>query len=287
MVMRQVQRLLAVAVVAAGLGMAAGCGCGKVLRKADATTVEWFLVIDASYSVPPQALERYKTELARDSVLCRLRPGETVHVMVMDSDPYDDVRAFPIAQGSPRDVLKQELDIYQHVKSIKRRPQTERGTNFGEAINYLKEKIAYAEETRQKRMKTGEQPPSLPTYVMVMLTDGVAEGWQVEGVGGLPKNVEVRIWFCGISPWSENDPQAKKLRTLLSKDYPNLKGRQLKDLVECSLRDHCRKLGLADVNVRPYAHSDWVQDFLADLHRDQDAATLKGLTAGHLVEEGY
>ena len=280
-----------VALTAIGLmALGAACGCGGMRERfavSGARSIEWLLAIDATDSVPPAAFEKYKVELARDSVLCRLWPGETVHVLAMDSDPIDDAESFTVEPGSPTDILKRELAIYQHIKDMKRRPPTERGTNLSAVINHLAEKIAYAEEVRQKRARGGETPPALPTYVVVVLTDGVVEGWQVEGIGGLPKDVDVRIWFCGISPWSENDPQAKKLRALLSKDYPNLKDRPLKDLVERSLRDACRGWGLGQVNVRPYAHSDWVKDFLADLNRQQNLSTLKGLETGRLPEEGY
>jgi hypothetical protein len=251
------------------LATLSGCGDGIIQP---VQPIKWFIVLDATYSVPAHAFALYKDELTRDSVLCRMRTREEICVIAMDNDPTDDVYD----------------EIYDRIKRIRRRPEEQKGTNFGAVLRFLKERIDIDLANKERLAKQGRSTPDYK-YVVVVLTDGYADGWQVERIGAFPSAVEVRILFGGINPpivaegeepTEEQLKEQERRKRELQWRHPEVQGDDMNQLVMKDFQDNVDRWDLAgvDVQTRLWGHNaTWPKNFLDDLRRDQNETALASL----------
>jgi hypothetical protein len=182
-------------------------GCGVVGGIAPPKPhVEWVIGIDVTSSVNPKEFAAYP-EIVLEAVISRLRSGDRVHVLLVDSDPRKQAKDFEL-DGGKTGLAAKAAEIYDYINSIKR-PSRYRGTtNLGGFLSYCKELVSKVRAQEEALREKGYSIPRGSDYVAVVLTDGKPDGRQTAfDDGDWPK--ECSLWGIGIA--EEDQPSFKKL----------------------------------------------------------------------------
>jgi hypothetical protein len=213
--------------------------------------VEWFVGIDVTSSVKAEQFNAYPT-IIRDSVLSRLRSGDRVHVLLINSDPQQGVKTFPL-DGGKAGVAGKAAEIYEYVKSVKQ-PAGYRGTtNIAGFLSYVKEVVNRARQEEASLQSKGKSAPPASHYVALMLGDGKPEGKQLTLPGEWPSDVP--LWALGID-----------------QRYGD------------AFRKLCEKqMNIPEANVRVVSFATWesgIRSFGLDIDRPQNGALREALATG-------
>lgn len=159
----------------------------------------WVIGYDRSTSVAANSFADYPA-LARTAILPLLRPGDTIVFLRLDhsSDGRRRSSAEPetiVLHPRLSQFTTQVTRFYERV----RHEQQARGpnqTDIGQVFDYVRRSVEL-----DRSLKT----PSAPSYVIVCVTDGAADGRQTGSKTAQPslRDVNYRIVFLGVNPSTE------------------------------------------------------------------------------------
>jgi hypothetical protein len=187
-------KLMNTILVAALLTTLMACAGGPFKVQAPSAHVEWIVGIDVTSSIKPEQFNTFQT-IIRDAVLARLRSGDRVHVLLINSDPQTSVRTFTL-DGGKTGVGGKAAEIYSYIQSVKQ-PVGYRGTtNIASFLSYVKEVVNRTHQEEASLQSKGKAPARGAHYVALLLSDGKPEGKQLVLSGEWP--ADVPVWALGI-----------------------------------------------------------------------------------------
>lgn len=172
-------------------------GCGNIEISAPPPSIVWFVGFDVTTSIPENEFAEYKN-IVRKAVLSRLKGRDKVHILMIDSDPQDNIKSF-ILNGGRTGPVKEILKIDTYIQDEIRQPSNYRGnTNIGGFLSFVKRNISELRKERANAIAKGATLPAEPLYVALLLTDGHPEGKQTNSEAKWHNDIHLSVW--GIHP---------------------------------------------------------------------------------------
>jgi len=203
-------------------------GCENIEISAPPPSIVWFIGFDVTTSIPANEFAEYKN-IARKAVLSRLKNRDNVHILLIDSDPEDNIKSFILNSGRTG-LVEKILEIDKYIQDEIQQSANYRGTtNIGGFLTFVKRNISESRNERANATAKGATLTTEPLYVALLLTDGHPDGEQTNSGAEWHDDIH-------LSAWGVHDRHAPAMLSLCQRSGIPEKNLQLVRLIDAGLR---------------------------------------------------